>query len=50
MTGTIVNTAAIIVGTIVGTVLSRGIKDKYKVGLYDALGLASLAIGLNAPS
>ncbi len=48
MTGTIVNTAAIIVGTIVGTVLSRGIKDKYKVGLYDALGLASLAIGLNA--
>ena len=48
MIGTIVNTCAIIVGTIAGTVLNRGIKEKYKVGLYDALGLASLAIGLNA--
>ena len=48
MTGTIVNTAAIIVGTVVGTLLNRGIKDKYKEGLYDALGLVSIAIGLNA--
>jgi len=48
MIGTIVNTAAIAIGTIVGTVLNRGIKEKYKTGLYDALGLASLAIGLNA--
>jgi len=48
MIGTIVNTAAIIAGTIVGSLLSRGIKEKYKIGLYDALGLASLAIGLNA--
>ena len=48
MTGTIVNTCAIIVGTIIGTVLNRGIKEKYKTGLYDVLGLASLAIGLNA--
>ena len=48
MIGTIVNTCAIVIGTIVGTVLNRGIKEKYKTGLYDALGLASLAIGLNA--
>ena len=48
MIGTIVNTCAIVMGTIVGTVLNRGIKEKYKTGLYDALGLASLAIGLNA--
>lgn len=48
MIGTIVNTAAIVAGTILGSVLSRGIKEKYKTGLYDALGLASLAIGLNA--
>ena len=48
MTGTIVNTAAIIAGTFLGTFLGRGIKEKYKTGLYDALGLASLAIGLNA--
>ena len=48
MIGTIVNTATIIVGTIVGSLLHRGIKEKYKTMLYDALGLASLAIGLNA--
>ena len=48
MIGTIVNTCAIVLGTIVGTVFNRGIKEKYKTGLYDALGLASLAIGLNA--
>ena len=48
MIGTIVNTCAIVAGTIAGTLLHRGIKEKYKDGLYDALGLASLAIGLNA--
>lgn len=48
MLGTIVNTAAIVVGTLVGALLNRGVKEKYKTGLYDALGLASLAIGLNA--
>ena len=48
MIGTIVNTCAIIVGTLVGTVLGRGIKEKYKSALYNALGLASLMIGLNA--
>ena len=48
MIGTIVNTATIIVGGIIGALLHRGIKDKYKEVLYTGLGLASLAIGLNA--
>ena len=48
MIGTIVNTATIIAGTIIGTLLHRGIKEKYKLTLYNGLGLASLAIGLNA--
>ena len=48
MIGTIVNTCTIIVGTIVGSILHRGIKEKYKEALYTALGLASLGIGLNA--
>ena len=48
MIGTIVNTATIIVGTILGTLLHRGVKDQYKEVLYTGLGLASLAIGLNA--
>lgn len=48
MIGTIVNTCTIIVGAVVGVVLHRGIKEKYRQTLYTALGLASLAIGLNA--
>lgn len=48
MIGTITNTVCIIAGSIIGSLLHRGIKDKYKTVLYDGLGLASLAIGLNA--
>lgn len=48
MVGTIVNTGAIIVGTLLGALLHRGIKERYRNVLYDGLGLASLAIGLNA--
>lgn len=48
MIGTIVNTCTIIVGSLIGTLLHRGVKDAYKEVLYTGLGLASLAIGLNA--
>ena len=48
MIGTIVNTCTIVVGTVLGAMLHRGIKEKYKTVLYDGLGLVSLAIGLNA--
>ena len=48
MIGTIVNAGTIILGGIIGSLLHRGIKDKYKEVLYTGLGLASLAIGLNA--
>ena len=48
MIGTIVNTCTIVAGTLIGVVLHKGIKDKYKNVLYDALGLACFAIGLNA--
>ena len=48
MIGTIVNTCTIVAGTLIGVALHKGIKDKYKHVLYDALGLACFAIGLNA--
>ncbi|MBQ9637559.1 MAG: DUF554 domain-containing protein [Prevotella sp.] len=48
MIGTIVNTATIVAGSLTGALLHRGISEKYKNTLYDGLGLASLAIGLNA--
>lgn len=48
MLGTIVNTCTIIIGSIVGAAMNRGIKKKYKETLYTGLGLACLGIGLNA--
>ena len=48
MIGTIANTCTIIVGGVIGALLHRGIKDKYKNVLYDGLGLVSVGIGLNA--
>ncbi|MBQ3238375.1 MAG: DUF554 domain-containing protein [Bacteroidaceae bacterium] len=48
MIGTIVNTCTIIIGSIAGAVMNRGIKEKYKDTLYTGLGLACLGIGLNA--
>ena len=48
MLGTIVNTCTIIVGSIIGAVMNRGIKERYKEALYTGLGLGCLGIGLNA--
>lgn len=48
MIGTIVNTCTIIIGSIVGAIMHRGIQKKYKDTLYTALGLACIGIGLNA--
>lgn len=48
MLGTIVNTCAIVLGSVLGTVLKRGVKPCYQRALYDAMGLCSLALGLNA--
>lgn len=48
MLGTVVNTCTIIVGSIIGAVMNRGIKERYKEALYTGLGLACLGMGLNA--
>lgn len=48
MIGTIVNTCIIIIGSIVGAIMHRGIQKKYKDTLYTVLGLACIGIGLNA--
>lgn len=47
MVGTIVNTGAIICGSIIGSLLKRGIKEKYRSALYNAMGLASMVLGIN---
>jgi uncharacterized membrane protein YqgA involved in biofilm formation len=47
MLGTIVNTGCIIVGSVVGSLLKKGLGEKYQTVLYNAMGLASLALGAN---
>ena len=48
MLGTIVNTACIICGTLVGTLFKKGIGDKYRKTMFYAMGLASIALGANS--
>ena len=48
MIGTIVNTAAILCGSVLGSVLRKGIKEKYQHALFDAMGFSAVAIGVNA--
>ena len=48
MIGTIVNTATIIAGAVIGSYLKRGIKPQYQQALFNAMGLCSLALGFNA--
>lgn len=48
MIGTIVNTIAIIAGSITGSFLKKGIKPRYQNALYNAMGLAAVALGINA--
>lgn len=50
MIGTLVNTATIIAGSVVGHYLKKGIKEKYQKVLFTAMGLAALALGFNAVS
>ena len=48
MTGTIVNTCTILAGSVLGSILKKGIKEKYQSALYNAMGLAALGVGINS--
>ncbi len=48
MIGTFVNVAAILVGSTVGSLLKKGIKEKYSDALFTAMGLAALFLGVNS--
>ncbi len=50
MLGTIVNTATILTGTVIGHIAKKGIKEKYQQVLFNAMGLAAVALGFNAVS
>ena len=48
MIGTIVNTGTILAGSAIGSILRKGIKEKYQNALYNAMGFAATALGINA--
>lgn len=48
MIGTIVNTATILTGSIIGSLLKKGINEKYTKCLMNAMGLAAAGIGINS--
>lgn len=48
MIGTIVNTSTILVGSLLGSLLKKGIKEEYQEALFRAMGLAAVGLGLNA--
>ncbi len=48
MIGTIVNTCTICIGSIIGSLIKKGLKEKYQNVLFTAMGLASVVLGLNA--
>ncbi|GIP12253.1 MAG: DUF554 domain-containing protein [Paenibacillus macerans] len=48
MLGTIVNTAAILIGSAVGACLKKGIGEKHQNALYNAMGLAACGLGIHA--
>lgn len=48
MLGTLVNTATILAGSVVGTLLKKGINTKYQQALFNAMGLAATMLGINA--
>lgn len=48
MIGTIVNAGTILAGSIAGSLIKKGLKEKYQNILYDAMGLAATGLGLHA--
>ncbi|MBR4944052.1 MAG: DUF554 domain-containing protein [Peptococcaceae bacterium] len=48
MLGTIVNVCTILIGSTIGSVVRKGIKEEYSGALFTAMGLAATALGINS--
>lgn len=48
MIGTIVNTGTILAGSVLGSVVKKGIKEEYQGALFTAMGLAATGLGINS--
>ena len=48
MIGTIANAGTILLGSVVGSALKKGIGEKYQSIMMDSMGLAATALGINS--
>ena len=48
MLGTIVNTGTILTGSVLGSIVKKGIKEEYQGALFTAMGLAATGLGINS--
>ncbi len=48
MIGTFVNVGTILTGSLIGSVVNRGIKDEYQGAMFNAMGLAAVMLGVNS--
>ncbi len=48
MIGTIANASAILVGSVIGSNLKRGINERYKSIMMDSMGLVATSLGINS--
>lgn len=48
MIGTFVNTGTILLGSLLGSCIKKGLPDRYQTILYDAMGLSATGLGINA--
>lgn len=48
MIGTVTNVGCILVGSVVGSLLGKCIKEQYEAQLFTALGIATVCLGVNA--
>ena len=47
MIGTITNAIAIVIGSTIGGITKKGLKENYKSALFDAIGLCALCLGVS---
>jgi len=50
MIATFINAGAIILGSLLGVLIRKGIKDEYRTVVFTAAGLTSLTIGIHGTS
>ena len=48
MLGTIVNTCTILTGSVIGSIVKKGIREEYQGALFNAMGLAATALGIHS--